>query len=427
MQGPLARLRALDSRERRIAAYASGWFFLVIATLWLLKPVRSAALLANLGAEELPYVRLGAVVVVGLVVMAYSWIVRRLSRLAVACGASLVFAAVLVLFWIALVVGESALGRERWFVWSVFILVDVYSTVMVGIFWIYINDVVTPREADALYGPIGVGGILGGVAGGALVDSLVSAIGPVHVLLFCALLGVACAALVTRMEHVLAPPPRGLDPGASKGGLASALAGAHEVVRSRYLLLIVGVVIGYEFAAAMTDFVVNVVFERTFTSEVVLAKMFGRLGWIVSATALVSQLVLVPVLLPTKRVALLVPPIVMAAAAVGLSFVPVVAMAILLSAADRGLNYSLQQSAKETLYVPLTDAQRYQGKAFIDMLVDRVGKALSALALIAVIALAGMSVAASLAVALAAMVVWGACAAALGRAYARAMARQGER
>jgi ATP/ADP translocase len=49
-------------------------------------------------------------------------------------------------------------------------------------------------------------------------------------------------------------------------------------------------------------------------------------------------------------------------------------MAMLLSAADRGLNYSLQQATKETLYVPLTDVQKYKGKAVIDMLIDGWGQ-----------------------------------------------------
>jgi hypothetical protein len=88
----------------------------------------------------------------------------------------------------------------------------------------------------------------------------------------------------------------------------------------------------------MTDFVVNVVFERAFSSEELLAQMFGRLGWIVSATALVLQILLVPLVLPFKRAALLGPPLVMGAATIGLSILPVVGMAFLLAIADRGLN-----------------------------------------------------------------------------------------
>lgn len=421
MQNPLATLRGLTRVERIKAGLLSSWFFLVITTLWLLKPIRQASLLAHLGSAEIPYVRLGAVVGVGVIVAVYSRLVDRLSRRQVAEGASLVFSAVLVAFWAALHLGGDALGGQRWFVWAVFILVDVYSTVMVGIFWTYTNDVVDRAEADRLYGPIGVGGVVGGVAGGALVDLLIGVLGHVNMLMLCAALGVACAGLVRASERALRPPPR-TAPVAAKPGASAALEGLHEVLKSRYLLLIVGIVVGYEFAAAMSDFVVSVIFERTYATKDELARMFGRLGWIVSVIALICQVAIVPALLPAKRLALLIPPVAMALGTVAMALVPIASVAIVMSATDRGLNYSLQQVTKETMYVPLSDVQKYKAKAFIDMVVDRTGKALSALALMVVIAGAGVSITISLAVAMGALLLWLVCAYGLGRAYARHVA-----
>lgn len=418
LQNPLAVLRSLTGPERVKGALLSAWFFVTIATLWLLKPVRTASLLTHLGAGELPYVRFGAVVGVGLVVLAYSRLVNRYSRVDVVRGAAVVFAAVLLAFWAGLSLGGDALGSQRWFVWAVFILVDVYSTVMVAIFWTYTNDVMSRAEADKLYGPIGVGGIVGGIAGGAAVDLLVRLIGPVDLLLLCVGLVLAGGALAWLTEHLLKPPARAIVR-KEKPALADALEGSREVLKSRYLLGIVGVVVAYEFAAAITDFVVNVVFERSFASEVEIARMYGRLGWIVSACALFTQILLVPLLLPHKRLALLIPPVTMAAATLGLALLPTVAIAILMSASDRGLNYSLQQVTKETLYVPLNDVQRYKAKAFIDMFIDRAAKALSSVALLAVIASVGVSITASLALALASLFVWIGCASSLGRAYER--------
>lgn len=413
--------RKLTHAERAKAAILGGWLFVTITTLWLLKPIRQASLLTHLGSGEIPYVRLGAVVAVGVVVVVYSRLVDRLTRLQVARGASVVFAAVLVVFWGALRFWGAALGSERWFVWAVFIMVDIFSTVMVGIFWTYTNDVVSRDEADRLYGPIGVGGVLGGIAGGVMVDSLVQSVGPVDMLLVCTGLVLASAAIAWGSESYLHPylrPAVPVDP-ELKRPASSAFEGAREVVRSRYLLLIVGIVVGYEFAAAMTDFVVSVTFERAFTDETELAQMFGRLGWVVSCVGLVSQVVVVPLLLPRKRFALLVPPVAMGLAAMGMVFAPVVWMAFLLGASDHGLNYSLQQTTKETLYVPLSDVQKYKAKAFIDMVLDRFGKALSAIALMAVIATEGVSVTISLVVAVVAIVVWAASAALLGPAYER--------
>lgn len=407
-------------REQLAAALLFSWFFLVITTLWLLKPIRQASLLAHLGSSELPAVRLGSVLVVALVVAAYSRLVDRLSRLQVAAGASLLFSGCIVLFWAALRIGGDALGAERPFVWSVFILVDVYSTVLVGIFWTYANDVVTREEADRLYGPIGLGGIVGGIAGGATVDGLVRTLGHVDLLLLCAALGVLGAAIAGATEHLLRPLARARGP--TNEDTASMWDGARAVARSRYLLLLVCIVLGYEFAAALTDYVVSVIFERAFDDQDELAQMFGRLGWVVSGTALVVQLVIVPLLLPQKRVALLVAPIAMALGTILLLAVPTVPIAFFMSTTDRGLNYSLQQVTKETLYVPLTDVERYKSKAFIDMVVDRGGKALSALALLAILATEGTSVTLCLAVALGALAAWTLAATALGAAYTRKVA-----
>jgi AAA family ATP:ADP antiporter len=407
--------------ERLKIALLSTWFFLTITTLWLLKPIRTASLLSHLGAAELPYLRFGSLVGVGLVVLVYSHLVNRLSRLDVVRASCAIFASVLVLFWLAMHFGGATLGSQRWFVWAVFILVDIYSTVMVAIFWTYTNDVVSRVEADRLYGPIGIGGILGGIAGGVIVDTMVHWLGPVDLLLLCVALVLGSGAFAWGVERRLKPAPRVIE-ATNKPALDTAFEGARHVVHNPYLLGIVGVVVAYEFAAALGDFAINVVFERTFRSETAIAQMYGRMGWIVSATALAAELVLVPLLLPHKRIALLVPPVAMALATLGLAALPLVPLAMLLAASDRGLNYSLQQVTKETLYVPLTDLERYKAKAFIDMFVDRGAKALSSVALLIVIALVGVSIVGALALAFVALVIWIVCANALGRRYQRYVA-----
>ena len=414
-----AEKRPLSRSERLKAALLSSWFFASIAALWLLKPVRTASLLAHLGAAELPYLRFGSVAAVGVVVLAYSRVINRFSRRDVVRGSSALFALVLLAFWLALRLGGEVLGAQRWFVWAVFILVDIYSTVMITIFWTYTNDVVTRSEADRLYGPIGLGGVLGGIAGGAVVDALVTRIGAVDILLVCIALVLVGGCLGWVTEAVLKPPPRTIATSSETSGQrgAGALDGAREVFGSRYLLCIVAIVVAYEFAAAVTDFVINVVFERAFASEVTIAQMYGRLGWIVSGTALIAQIFIVPRLLPFKRVALLVSPAIMISATLAFAVFPAVAMAIVLAASDRGLNYSLQQVVKESLYVPLSDAQKYKAKAFIDVVVDRGGKALSSVALLVVIALQGVSIAPCLVLALGALLLWAFAANALGRAY----------
>jgi ATP:ADP antiporter, AAA family len=403
-------------RERLEVGLLSAWFFLITTTLWLLKPIRTAALLAHLGSEELPWLRLTSVIVVGSIVLIYSKIVNRLSRLQVALGASGFFFALVTAVWFGLWSSAGTLGHQRWFVWSIFYLVDLYAAVMVTLFWTYTNDVVSRTEADRLYAPIGLGGIIGGIAGGLAIDGLIQSLGPVHVLLVCAGCIAAGGALACIAEAALEPAPRAIEP-LSQPHLAETWEGARAILRNEYLLWIVGCVVAYESAAALTDFVVNIVFEHTFRTEIELAQMYGRLGWIVSGTALACQLFVVPALLPFKRTALLVPPLVMTAATLALACLPVATLAIAVAASDRGLNYSLQQVTRETLYVPLADVERYKAKAFIDIFVDRAAKGFASLALVAVMVFTGTSPLASLVLALAALIFWARCAHALAQKY----------
>jgi len=384
-------LRGLTRDQRIKAVLLSLWFFLAVATLWLLKPVRTAELLANLGATETPYVRLASVVALALAVLIYSVVINRLSRVGLVRWSNVVFAVALFMLWLALRIWGTELGTQRPFVWLVYALVE-------------------------------LGGVLGGIAGGAFVDSLTAAIGTIDLLLISAVLLVLAAVLASVCEAVLRPPARPERP-RGEDGFSTALQGAIAVRKSRYLSLLVTIVVTYEFAATLTDFAINVIFEHNYVGETELAKMYGRLGWIVGATAMICQIFVVPVLLPRKAIALLVAPIAMTVGACGALAMPVVATAIVLAASDRGINYSVQQATKESLYVPLDDEQKYKAKAFIDMFVDRVAKSLAAFVLIAIIAIGGDTARVAVAIALVSIVVWLITAHRLGRHVRREAAK----
>ena len=56
---------------------------------------------------------------------------------------------------------------------------------------------------------------------------------------------------------------------------------------------------------------------------------------------------------------------------------PILWVGSFLNTADNGFSYSINQSAKETLYVPTSRDEKYKAKAFIDMFVQRFAKALA--------------------------------------------------
>jgi AAA family ATP:ADP antiporter len=56
---------------------------------------------------------------------------------------------------------------------------------------------------------------------------------------------------------------------------------------------------------------------------------------------------------------------------------PSLAAAGLLLISDNGFNYSIQQTSRETLYVPTTSDEKYKARAFTNMFVQRAGKGIA--------------------------------------------------
>jgi AAA family ATP:ADP antiporter len=147
------------------------------------------------------------------------------------------------------------------------------------------------------------------------------------------------------------------------------------VFRSRYLLSIVGIVGLYEIVSTVMDFQ----FTSTVAEELQGAAIGAHMSRVFAVTNVVSLLVqlFVTGFVMSRLgvgVALLVLPATAGAASVAFLARPSLWTGSLLNTADNGFNYSINQSAKEALYVPTSPTEKYQAKAFIDMFVQRFAK-----------------------------------------------------
>jgi AAA family ATP:ADP antiporter len=76
------------------------------------------------------------------------------------------------------------------------------------------------------------------------------------------------------------------------------------------------------------------------------------------------------------KAALLVMPLLILGASWLFLFLPILWVGSSLNTVDNGLNYSINQSARESLYTPLSRDEKYKAKAFIDMFLYRTAKVL---------------------------------------------------
>jgi len=403
-ESPLKAIFDIRKPELPLALLMFSYFFLVITSFWILKPIKKSLFiefydkhgftfnldfhaLNNLGldigtlqwvltapqAEQIAKV-LNMVVAIFAVIV-FTWLARRFHRQQL----TIIFTVFFLLCYSAysFVIDQPGDG----IVWSFYLFGDLFSTLMVATFFAFLNDSVTPDEAKRIYGLVGLGGVVGGAFGTSMVSEFISELSDQNWLWVCFALGVLIifvAFFAGRLVDRNPPaPPEQLKQEPDKKGNA-ALEGARVVFRSRYLLSIVAIVGLYEIASSIMNF--------QFTSTVAhylegdaIGEQFAKVFAITNIGAMLVQLFLTSFVMSRLGIgiALLILPVALLGGSAAFMVVPILWMGSSLNMVDNFFSYSINQSAKESLYVPVSKEEKYTAKAFIDMFVQRFAKALA--------------------------------------------------
>jgi AAA family ATP:ADP antiporter len=389
-EGPLKAIFNISKSELPLALLMFSYFFLVITSFWILKPIKKSIFiqfyekagfdlftwhLSGPQAELLAKVL--NMVVAFVAVAVFTWLVRHFRRQKL----SFIFTG----FFLACYVGYTFVIHtpRSLTVWTFYLFGDLFSTLMVATFFAFLNDSVTPDAAKRLYGLIGLGGVAGGVFGTTTVRVLIAKINVVGWLWVCFGLGLLILVVASgagRMVEKDPPPepevaPAGLE---EKGKGNPALEGARLVFSSPYLLSIVAIVGLYEIVSTVMDFQFTSTIDY-YLSGPAIGKQFATVFAITNIVSMVVQLFLTSFVMTRLGVgvALMVLPVAALAGSMGFMAMPVLGMGSALNTLDNGFSYSINQSAKEALYVPTTREEKYKAKAFIDMFVQRFAKAVA--------------------------------------------------
>ncbi len=374
------------------------FYFLVMATFWALKPMKRGLLIsyhqehplelwgAHLGgaqAEQLA--KVVNVFAALLLAIIFSYLCRRLAPSRIVA----VFGALFVAGFFGFAGLLSSPGAAT--IWSFYVFGDMFNALMVTLFWTLMNDSVEPDDARRLYGLVGLGGVAGGMVGATLVRSAVATLGRENVLLLC----IVPTAMIAVLGYLYGRHYEAKRAGsARRAGLPgdapeapatptppgrSLFRGLRLLTSSRYLLAIGLLVAFYEVASNIIDFQLSVMAERYVAGGLERDSFFGAVAQAQGVLSVLVQLFLTGFVLKRFGVggALLVLPGVMLCGAVGFLLLPTLPLAALMSVSDNGMNHSINQSAREVLYVPTTSEEKFQAKAFIDMFVQRLAKVIA--------------------------------------------------
>lgn len=386
-----------------------AYLFLTTAATVASKATRDALFLDQYPAARLPYADIAIAVLVGGVVAVYLRAHRWLSMRALQTGTLLSFAGIFLVFWWFSLAGVD---DGRLFI-ALYLWVGIFGALAPTQVWTLANFVLTTREAKRVFGLIGSGAILGWIVGGLATRVTAPSLGTETTLLWLAASLVASTGLVQLSWRRADVTP--IEAG-SAPGLRESL---RHIATSPYLRSIAWVIGLASFATTIAGWQFKAIAKAEIPDTDQLAAFFGSFNMLAGAASLVLQLVLTGRVLRSAGVgvALFIVPIAMASTSLAVLVLGSLLAVSALKASDQVLRYSIDKSTVELLYLPLSAAETFRVKAFIDTVVYRFGDGLGGVAVLICAAALGWPPAQVGWVTLAVIVAWLVAAATARRQY----------
>jgi AAA family ATP:ADP antiporter len=393
---PFERLLSLVTRVRPGEGRTAFLFFLhgflLLSSYQVVKALREAFMLTKFSAETRSYAVALIALVLMVVVPLYGWVRRRLDGARLLRAVTIFFVVTMPLFAFLASAGVSI--AFAFFVW-----VSIYGVMVVSQMWAFAADSFNVKSGQRLFVVIMLGANLGALTGAKLTQLLAGSLSPIGLMLLAA--GILGATLF------LAGPERAAVPEGSRAISAEhgrpvprLLGGIGLVLRDRYLLLIALLVVLLNWINTTGEFILADFVKADAVARVAASGGALELGTLITAfygdfqfwVTLVSfgiQLFLVSRIFQAVGVrgALLVHPLVVAAGYGMLAlapmlggFVPVFSLLRLLKITENGIDYSLMNTTRQALFLPVDRDSKYDGKTAIDTFFVRFGDLIQALA-----------------------------------------------
>ncbi len=358
--------------------------FLLLGAYYMLKTVREVLILTQGGAEVKSYSSAGQAMLLLGVVPLFGAVASRVSRVRLITG--------VMLFFVSNLAGFIVLGKMGYregvpyFLW-----VGVFNVMVIAQLWAFANDVYTRQQGERLFPLIGLGSALGAWCGAIAAKRLIHFTGPYGLMIAAALLLICCAALTWWIErrHVRVLDSRTRIQAEQPLGKAG---GFQLIFRDRYLLLIAALVVLLNIVNSSGEFLLGklVVSEaaRMFPDAVTMAaqrqtfvgEFYASFFSWVNITGFLLQAFFVSRIFKAfgPGGALFIGPSI---ALIGYSVIlvaPVLGLVQVLKILDNSSDYSIQNTARQALFLPTSREAKYKAKAAIDAFFMRFGDVLQA-------------------------------------------------
>ena len=369
------KILKLRPDEASTAWLMFAYSFLAMTSYNVIKPLTKGKFIDHLGPQWMPLVLLAAILPIGWLMYLYSRASGKLSGRAVVPVTLAGLAGLLVLFWF--VFSKDA----AWVSVSLYVFGLIFGVLTISQFWTIANELYDSRQARRLFGFIGGGAMLGGATGNSITLFFQAEIGERNLLLVSSGILLLCAALVYTIlgRHTITA---NLGAAVEEHGVGGAQ--AIRLLRESRHLQVIALVIGFAtMAAVIVDQQVNMVAKIGGGST---SEFLAKVGLYLSLACFVIQVGLTSVIHRSLGlvVALLILPLGLGATGIAILVTGAVWAPAAARVLDGSLRYSLDKTTREVLFLPLPSDLKRRAKPFVDVTVDRLGKAMGAVLLLVI-------------------------------------------
>lgn len=352
--------------------------FLLLTSYYVMKTAREGMILAGgafgLAGDELKaYASGGMAILLAFLVPLYGRLANRVRRIVLINTTYIVIASSLPVFYILDHAGVSV--GLAFYIW-----LGIVSLLLTAQFWSYAADIHSEEQGKRLFPIIAIGGSLG-----AIVGPRIATLADTFTLLpLAGFMLVGCLALLNLVERYDGHQPQHIaeEPITGPGGFT-------QILHDRYLLLIALLLLvanlvnttgEYILSNAVREHALALTADKVEQREIIKA-FYGTFYSSVNTLTFLVQALLVSRLIEkfgVRRLLFVLPVIVMSA----YSAIAIVGGLTVIRAAkiaDNSTDYSLWNTLRQTLFLPVPRVAKYKAKAAIDTFFVRAGDLLSAL------------------------------------------------
>lgn len=363
--------------------------FVLLSTYYLLKVLREPLILLGGGAELKAYASAGQTVLLLGIVPAFSWLAGRVSRIRLLTIMQIIFIGCLIAFYVLAQAG-APIGLA-FYLW-----VGIFSALAISNFWSFANDLFTEEEGKRLFAVIGIGGSLGAIVGAYLPRLLNESLG-VTGMMMVALIGLGVSIVLYRIidarerdrrdrvarEKAAAKASKGEEaPVDKRGGFGLVL--RDNYLRTLALMLLVSTIINttgeYVIGKIAADASATAADPKAYLND-----FFSSYYTVVNIASFVLQAFIVARLMTHLGVrrALFIMPLIVLGGWFALVLFVNLTMIRIEKTAENSLDYSLNNTLRQALFLPTSREAKFKAKAAIDTFFFRLGDVIAGLGIVA--------------------------------------------